>query len=223
MHAPQRCDKNSIAVCGRYHQPQMYQHRDVLFPVPGQFRYVLSRERRLPRFATRLGQQHCIHLSPALRVHCLRMFVAATFRLTKNADDSSAEGHSPSASRSVDRRREPNLICSSDGCCRSANADADLLTFAWRTHMNRYQSIVVLLALVAGVTADGCFAQSTNNQQESVAGGNVPQVATVTDPAVTTASPNAPGKTREQVMRELEDFQKSGQATQMLDLYRGGS
>ena len=86
--------------------------------------------------------------------------------------------------------------------------------------MKLYQSMTLCLAFVAGVTADGCFAQSATNQQESVA-DSTPQIQAVAVPPVTPAAPDSAGKTREQVMRELEDFQKSGKAAQMLELYRG--
>jgi hypothetical protein len=89
--------------------------------------------------------------------------------------------------------------------------------------MKLYQSITVCLALIAGVTADGCLAQTAINQQESVTDGNAPQVSAVAVPAVTAAPPVSLGKTREQVMRELEDFQKSGQAAQLRELYQGGN
>ena len=78
--------------------------------------------------------------------------------------------------------------------------------------MKLYQSITVCLALMAGVTADGCFAQSATNPNESEAAGNAPQDPAVAVPTVTPAPPVSLRKTREQVMRELEDFQKSGQA-----------
>ena len=89
--------------------------------------------------------------------------------------------------------------------------------------MKLHQSIAVCLALMAGVTADGCFAQSTTNQNESVAVGSSPQDPAVAVPAVTPAPPISVGKTRAQVIRELEDFQNSDQAAQMRELYRGGS
>jgi hypothetical protein len=88
--------------------------------------------------------------------------------------------------------------------------------------MKLHQSIAVCLALMAGVTADGCFAQSATNQNESVAVGTAPQDPAVAVPAVTPAPPVSLGKTRAQVIRELEDFQNSDQAAQMRDLYRGG-
>jgi hypothetical protein len=89
--------------------------------------------------------------------------------------------------------------------------------------MKLHQSIAVCLALMAGVAADGCFAQSATNQSESVAVGNAPQDPAVAPPAVTPVPSMSLGRTREQVMRELEDFQNSDQAAQMRDLYRGGS
>ena len=89
--------------------------------------------------------------------------------------------------------------------------------------MKLHQSIAICLALMAGVTADGCFAQSATNQNESVAVGSSPQDPAVAAPAVTPAPSIPLGKTRAQVMRELEDFQNSDQAAQMRDLYRGGS
>jgi hypothetical protein len=89
--------------------------------------------------------------------------------------------------------------------------------------MKLHQSIAVCLALMAGVAADGCFAQSATNQSESVAVGNAPQDPAVALPAVTPVPSMSLGRTREQVMRELEDFQNSDQAAQMRDLYRGGS
>ena len=86
--------------------------------------------------------------------------------------------------------------------------------------MKLHQSIAVCLALMAGVTADGCFAQSTTNQNEPVAVDNARQdpalaVRAVTQPAMSL------GRTREQVMREQADFQNSDQAAQMRELYRG--
>jgi hypothetical protein len=89
--------------------------------------------------------------------------------------------------------------------------------------MKLHQSIAVCLALMAGVAADGCFAQSATNQSESVAVGNAPQDPAVALPVVTPVPSMSLGRTREQVMRELEDFQNSDQAAQMRDLYRGGS
>jgi len=91
-----------------------------------------------------------------------------------------------------------------------------------KTLMKLYQSITVCLALMAGVTADGCFAQSAINQQQSVADDNTSQVTAAADPSVIPPSPVSLGKTREQVVRELEDFQNSNQAAQMRELYRGG-
>jgi hypothetical protein len=89
--------------------------------------------------------------------------------------------------------------------------------------MKLYQSINVCLALIAGVTTDGCFAQTAINQQEgAVTDGNAPQVSEVAVPAVTPAPSVPVGKTRAQVMRELEDFQKNGGPAMMLDIYRGG-
>jgi hypothetical protein len=88
--------------------------------------------------------------------------------------------------------------------------------------MKLYQSMTVCFALIAGVTADGCFAQSAANQQAAVADGSAPQIPAVAVPNVTPAPPTSLGKTREQVMRELEDFQNSGQAAKLRDLYQGG-
>jgi hypothetical protein len=82
--------------------------------------------------------------------------------------------------------------------------------------MKFYQSIAVCLALMAGVTADECFAQSTTGQNESVAASSAPQGT-----AVTPAPDVSVGKTRAQVIHELEIFQKSGQADELRDLYRG--
>jgi hypothetical protein len=87
--------------------------------------------------------------------------------------------------------------------------------------MKLHQSITVCLALMAGVTAGGCFAQSATNPNESVAAGNAPQDPAVAVPAVTPAPAVSVGKTRAQVMRELEDFQNSDEASHMHDLYRG--
>jgi len=91
--------------------------------------------------------------------------------------------------------------------------------------MRFYPSITICLALMAGVTANGCFAQSAvnpNNQEQSVADDSTPVTATA-NPAVMPVAPASVGKTRAQVMRELEDFQNSDQAAQMRELYRGGS
>ena len=89
--------------------------------------------------------------------------------------------------------------------------------------MKLHQSIAVCLTLTAGVAANGCFAQSATNQNESVAVGDAPQDPAIAVPAVTPAPSMSLGKTREQVIRELEEFQNSDQAAQMRDLYRGGS
>jgi hypothetical protein len=87
--------------------------------------------------------------------------------------------------------------------------------------MKLHQSIAVCLALIAGVTADGCFAQSATNQNESVAVGTAPLDPAAADLAVTPA-PSVPiEKTRAQVMRELADFRNGDQAAQMHELYRG--
>ena len=87
--------------------------------------------------------------------------------------------------------------------------------------MKLHQSIAVCLALMAGVTADGCFAQSATNQNESLAVGSAPQDPAVAVAAVTPTPAISLGKTREQVMREQADFQNSDQAAQMRELYRG--
>jgi hypothetical protein len=87
--------------------------------------------------------------------------------------------------------------------------------------MKVHQSIAVCLALMAAVTADGCFAQSATNQNESVAVGAAPQDPAVAIPAVAATPSMSLGKTREQVMRKLEDFQDSDQAAQTRELYRG--
>ena len=60
--------------------------------------------------------------------------------------------------------------------------------------MKFHQSLAVCLGLMAGVTADGCFAQSTTNQNESVAAGDAPQVSAVAVPTVTLAPPRFPWK-----------------------------
>jgi len=86
--------------------------------------------------------------------------------------------------------------------------------------MKLHQSIAVCLTLTAGVAANGCFAQSATNQNESVAVGDAPQDPAIAVPAVTQPAMSL-GRTREQVRRELEDFQNSDQAAQMRDLYRG--
>jgi len=87
--------------------------------------------------------------------------------------------------------------------------------------MKLHQSIAVCLALVAGITANGCFAQSATGQSESVAVGTAAQDPAVAVPAVTPVPSDSVGKTREQVIRELEDFQHSDQAAKMHALYRG--
>jgi hypothetical protein len=89
--------------------------------------------------------------------------------------------------------------------------------------MKFYRSIPICLVLIAGSIADGCFAQTAINPQESVADSSAPPVPAVALPSVAPVASVFPGKTREQVTRELEDFQHSGQAAQMLELYKGGS
>ena len=88
--------------------------------------------------------------------------------------------------------------------------------------MKLYQSVTVCLALMTGIAADGCFAQSATNQKDSIAEGNAPQDPAVGAPTITPAPSVSPGKTREQVIRELEEFQNSGQAAKLRDLYQGG-
>ena len=87
--------------------------------------------------------------------------------------------------------------------------------------MKFHQSIAVCLALLAGVTADGCFAQPAAGQSESVAAGSAMQDPAAEVPAVTPVPADPIGKTRAQVMRELEDFRHSDQAKKLHDLYRG--
>ncbi|WP_031357324.1 hypothetical protein [Caballeronia sordidicola] len=87
--------------------------------------------------------------------------------------------------------------------------------------MKLHQSIAVCLALMAGVTADGCFAQSAAGQSESVAAGTAAQDPVAAVPAVTPVPADSVGKTRAQVIQELEDFQHSDQAEKMHELYRG--
>ena len=87
--------------------------------------------------------------------------------------------------------------------------------------MKLHQSIAVCLALMAGVTANGCFAQSAAGQSESVAAGTAAQDPAAAVPAIAPVPADPIGKTRAQVMRELEDFQHSDQAKKLHDLYRG--
>lgn len=87
--------------------------------------------------------------------------------------------------------------------------------------MKLHQSIAVCLALTAGVTADGSFAQSATGQPESVAAGAPTQDPAAAVPAVAPAPSDSVGKTRAQVVRELEEFQHSDQAARMQELYRG--
>ncbi|MFM0032635.1 hypothetical protein PQR70_41205 [Paraburkholderia madseniana] len=88
--------------------------------------------------------------------------------------------------------------------------------------MKLYKSVTVCLALMTGIAADGCFAQSATNQKDSIVERNAPQDPAVGAPTITPAPSVSLGKTREQVMRELEDFQNSGQAAKLRDLYQGG-
>jgi len=60
--------------------------------------------------------------------------------------------------------------------------------------MKLCQSITVCLALMAGVTADGCFAQSATDPNESVAAGNAPQDPAFAVPAATPAPSRFPWK-----------------------------
>jgi hypothetical protein len=90
--------------------------------------------------------------------------------------------------------------------------------------MKLYQSVTaVCLVLVTGTAACECFAQSATNQKNVVAEGTAPQDSTLAAPTVTPDPAVSAGKTREQVMRELEDFQNSAQAAKLRDLYQGGS
>jgi hypothetical protein len=87
--------------------------------------------------------------------------------------------------------------------------------------MKVYRLIIVCVSVVAGVTANGCFAQSTASQQDAVVNGDAQQLSAVALPNVDTTTPAVFGKTRAQVMREQSDFQNSDQAVQMRELYRG--
>lgn len=87
--------------------------------------------------------------------------------------------------------------------------------------MKLQKLLAVCLALLVGVTADGGFAQSTINQNESVADGRTQQGSGGVIPTVALAAPAVPGKTHEQVMHEQADFQNSDQAMRMSALYRG--
>ncbi len=89
--------------------------------------------------------------------------------------------------------------------------------------MKLHQSIAVGLALMAGVAADGCFAQSATDQTQSMAAGAASQdQGAAVSPIALTPSASS-GLTREQVERELADFQNSAQAAQMRELYRGSN
>ncbi|WP_250517183.1 hypothetical protein [Caballeronia sp. INDeC2] len=74
--------------------------------------------------------------------------------------------------------------------------------------MKLNRSIAIGLVLAAGVTSGTCLAQSSNNQQETVTQSGGAQPAAVGE------------KTREQVMRELIEFQNSPQANQVQELYQ---
>jgi hypothetical protein len=86
-----------------------------------------------------------------------------------------------------------------------------------------HQSIAVCLTLMAGVTADGCFAQSATDQTQSVAAGTASQDQAGAVSAVAIVPSASSGLTREQVQRELADFQNSEQAAKMRELYRGSN
>jgi hypothetical protein len=82
------------------------------------------------------------------------------------------------------------------------------------------RSIVVTVALMAGVTSGTCPAQSSTDQQETVTGSGTAQVATAAEPSAA-QSDSAGGKSRAQVMRELVDFQNSTQGAEVREIYRG--
>jgi hypothetical protein len=150
------------------------------------------------------------------------MCVVPAFRLTKNEYDSSAERAFVECTQ-IGRsspRAEAALARAKTAVGRR-KMHRPILKLRRRTLMKLYQSITVCVALMAGVAADGCFAQSAIKQEESVADGNAPQVSAVAVPTVTPATPVSLGKTRAQVIRELDDFQNSDQAAQMRQLYRG--
>src|SRR5471032_1306166 len=114
------------------------------------------------------------------------MCVATACRPTKNDYDSTAARHSSSAPGSAWALPEPNLpwlvrrlLPVGERCTGRS------LKPKRRTLMKLHQSIAVCLALMAGVTADGCFAQSAASQGESVAVGTTPQDPAVTAPAIT--------------------------------------
>ena len=85
--------------------------------------------------------------------------------------------------------------------------------------MKVYRLIIVCVSVVAGVTAEGCFAQSASPQDAAMT-GNVQALSAVPVPHADTG-PVASGKTRAEVTSELADFQNSDQAAQMRELYRG--
>jgi hypothetical protein len=82
------------------------------------------------------------------------------------------------------------------------------------------RSLATGLVLAAGVTAGACLAQSSNDQQETITESGAAQISAVAVPSA--AQPTAVAeKTREQVMRELAEFQNSPQAAQVREIYGG--
>jgi hypothetical protein len=75
--------------------------------------------------------------------------------------------------------------------------------------------------LMAGVGAETCMAQSSDEQQETFTQSGGAQMTEVVVPSAAVPPPAPLDKTREQVMRELIEFQHSPQAAQMRELYRG--
>jgi predicted RNA-binding protein with PIN domain len=84
--------------------------------------------------------------------------------------------------------------------------------------LNRF--IATSLVLAAGVTAGTCLAQSSNDQQETITESGAAHISAVAVPSAVQPTTVAE-KTREQVMRELVEFQNSLQAAQVREIYRG--
>jgi hypothetical protein len=82
------------------------------------------------------------------------------------------------------------------------------------------RSIAISFVLMAGIATGTCPAQSSNDPQETITESGSTQVSAVAVPSAT--QPTAvSGKTREQVVHELADFQNSAQAAELREIYRG--
>ncbi|WP_250454760.1 hypothetical protein [Caballeronia sp. ATUFL_M2_KS44] len=89
--------------------------------------------------------------------------------------------------------------------------------------MRRGNFSVACLVVALSISAVDSFAQSTSGQDQAAMPESSAQASTNMTSPPTSGTSMTQQKSRADVMRELSDFQASGGAAKMLDIYKGGS